>query len=86
MARLERELCGCRCEVYLYMRQHDAAWLETVERVEAHVHKEKAEEAPSRRAGRVAAAAAREAWLQEKVEASVFAPDGDPGSLRIALW
>tara|TARA_B110001469_G_scaffold110783_1_gene112618 strand:+ start:743 stop:904 length:162 start_codon:yes stop_codon:yes gene_type:complete len=39
MARLERELCGCRCEVYLYMRQHDAAWLETVERVEAHVHK-----------------------------------------------
>ena len=44
MARLERELCGCRCEVYLYMRQHDAAWLETVERVEAHVHKEKAED------------------------------------------
>ena len=34
MAKLEEELRGCRREVYLYMRQHDAAWLA---RVEAHV-------------------------------------------------
>ena len=52
----------------LYMRQHDAAWLA---RVEAHVRKEKVKEAPSRRGQ--AAAAACEAWLQERVEASVFA-------------
>ena len=50
------------------MRQHDAAWLA---RVEAHVRKEKVKEAPSRRGQ--AAAAACEAWLQERVEASVFA-------------
>ena len=68
MAKLEEELRGCRREVYLYMRQHDAAWLA---RVEAHVRKEKVKEAPSRRGQ--AAAAACEAWLQERVEASVFA-------------
>ena len=43
----------CRREVYLYMRQHDPAWLA---RVEAHVREEKAKEAPSRR-GQAAAAA-----------------------------
>ena len=68
MASLEGELRGCRREVYRYMKQNDAAWLA---RVEAHVRKEKGKEAPSRR-GRDAAAAS-EAWLLERVEASVFA-------------
>ena len=44
MAQLERELRMCRRQVYLYMKQHDPVWLETVE---AHVRKEKA---PSPRA------------------------------------
>ena len=34
MVQLERELRGCRREVYRYMGQHDAAWLAGVE---AHV-------------------------------------------------
>ena len=73
VAQLEGELRSCRREVYCYVMQHDAAWLQ---KVEAHVRKEKA---PSRRArggGRVQAAFAAaegEAWLQGKVEASVFA-------------
>ena len=58
------------------MERHDAAWLAGVE---AHVREAKAGEALRRhgpgggRAHAAAAAAAREAWLLEKVEASVFA-------------
>ena len=59
------------------MKRHDAVWLQ---KVEAHVRTENEGKAPSRRArgvGRVQAAAAAaaesEAWLQGKVEASVFA-------------
>ena len=58
------------------MGRRDAAWLA---KVEAHVREEKAGEALSRRgcgggrAQAAAAAVAREAWLREKVEASVFA-------------
>jgi hypothetical protein len=76
MAQLERELRGCRREVYLHMGLHDAAWRAGVE---AHVREEKAGEALSRRgrgggrARAAAAAAAGEAWLRGKVEASVFA-------------
>ena len=76
MVQLERELRGCRREVYRYMGRHDAAWLA---KVEAHVREAKAGEALRRhgpgggRARAAAAAAAREVWLLEKVEASVFA-------------
>ena len=42
MAQLERELRGCRREVYLHMERHDAAWLAGVE---AHVREAKAGEA-----------------------------------------
>ena len=56
------------------MKQHDPAWLETAE---AHVRKEKAPSARARGGGGVqitaAAAAKGEAWLRERVEASVFA-------------
>jgi hypothetical protein len=76
MVQLERELRGCRREVYRYMGQHDAAWLAGVE---AHVREARAGEALRRHgagggvARATAAAAAREDWLLEKVEASVFA-------------
>ena len=74
MARLERELRMCRREVYLYMRQHDPVWLETVE---THVRKEKAPSPRARGGGgaqiAAAAMAETEAWLRERVEASVFA-------------
>ena len=76
MVQLERELRGCRREVYRYMGRHDAAWLAGVE---AHVREAKAGEALRRRgpgggeARASGAAAAREVWLREKVEASVFA-------------
>ena len=76
MVQLERELRGCRREVYRYMGRHDAAWLA---KVEAHVREAKAGEALRRhgpgggRARAAAAAAAREVWLLEKVEASVYA-------------
>jgi hypothetical protein len=58
MTRLEKELRGCRREVYLHMGQRDAAWLA---KVETHVREEKAGEALSRRGcggGRAQAAAA----------------------------
>ena len=45
MAQLEAELCSCRREVYCYVMQHDAAWLQ---KVEAHVRKEKAPRARRR--------------------------------------
>ena len=51
MAQLERELRNCRREAYLYMKRHDAVWLQ---KVEAHVRtenegKEDAEPARARR-------------------------------------
>ena len=68
------ELRICRHEVYLFMRQHDPAWLE---KAEAHVRKEKAPTPRARGGGgrqtAAAAAAEGEAWLQGQVEASVFA-------------
>ena len=74
MAQLESELRICRHEVYLFMRQHDPAWLE---KAEAHVRKEKAPTPRARGGGgrqtAAAAAAEGEAWLQGQVEASVFA-------------
>ena len=76
MAKLESELRICRREVYLFMRQHDPAWLE---KAEAHVRKEKAPTPRARGGGgrqtAAAAAAEGEAWLQRQVEASVFARD-----------
>jgi hypothetical protein len=42
MVQLERELRGCRREVYRYMGRHDAAWLAGVE---AHVREARAGEA-----------------------------------------
>ena len=74
MAQLERELRTCRRQVYLYMKQHDPVWLGTVE---AHVRKEKAPNPRARVGGGVQSAAAttaeKEARMQERVEASVFA-------------
>ena len=69
MTRLEKELRGCRREVYLHMGQRDAAWLA---KVETHVREEKAGEALSRRgcgggrAQAAAAAVAREAYGCER--------------------
>ena len=75
--QLEAELRVCRREVYAYMQQHDTEWLRVVE---DHV---RGAQAPRSGAGaatgpRATAAAARaaaeqEAWLREKVAASVFA-------------
>ena len=75
MQQLETELRKCRREVYVYKKQHDAAWLT---KVEAHRRKEKAQALRPRvsglgRAQVAAAAAADAAWPHERVEASVFA-------------
>ena len=74
-AARETELRKCRREVYVYKKQHDAAWLT---KVEAHRRKEKAQALRPRvsglgRAQVAAAAAADAAWPHERVEASVFA-------------
>ena len=75
--QLEAELRVCRREVYEYMQQHDSEWLRVVE---DHV---RGAQAPRPGAGAVTgprattaaarAAAEHEAWLREKVAASVFA-------------
>ena len=66
MVRLEAQLSRCRRQVYLYLEQHEPAWLAGVE---AHVRHEKAKEWR----GGAATSAEKEAWLKERVDAGVFA-------------